>query len=148
MSEHTDAADDSLAAELKDALVPDDVPAGWRDAARGAFAWRTIDRELLALTYDSGLEAGAAVRGVIPPRMLEFSSAALSLEVELAERRVVGQLTGTDVTEVVFESADGRVRAATPDASGFFALDGEDHGLVRFSIGSGDTTYVTEWIVL
>ncbi len=142
-------ADDALMAELGAALRQDqDIPQGWREAARGAYTWRTIDQELLALTYDSETDERAAVRGVNVARVLEFTGGELILEVELADRQVMGQLTGPGVTEVVFESADGRLRPATPDEGGFFTLDGEDHGLVRFSIAAGDRRFVTEWIVL
>ena len=144
-----DRDDEALLQELRAALSPDhQVPDGWREAARGAYAWRTIDQELLALSYDSRTEPGAAVRGTTAPRMLEFTGGGLSLEVELVERRVMGQITGTDTPEVAFESADGRVRSANPDESGFFALEGEDHGLVRFAVGSGERKFVTEWILL
>ncbi len=144
-----DSGDDALMDELRDALRQDPaVPVGWREAARGAFAWRTIDQELLALTYDSDTEAGPAVRGASAARVLEFTGGELSLEVELVNRQVMGRLTGPGAAEVAFESADGRLRSTTPDKSGFFTLDGEDHGLVRFSIESGDSRYVTEWFVL
>ena len=141
--------DEVLLAELRAALASDpEPPAGWREAARGAYAWRTIDQELLELTYDSRTEGGAAVRSATDTRVLEFTGGELALEVELVERRVSGRLTGPEVTEVGFESADGRVRSSTLDESGFFTLDGEDHGLVRFSVQAGGTKFVTEWILL
>lgn len=143
------SADDALAAELGAALAAEhDVPEAWRTAARGAYAWRNVDQELMALTYDSSADRGVAVRGTTEARVLEFTGGALSLEVELVERRVTGRLTGPGVTDVVFESADGRVRTAVLDASGFFTLDGEDHGLVRFAVGSDQARHVTEWILL
>jgi hypothetical protein len=141
--------DEALMRELRSALSPDrQVPDGWREAARGAYTWRTVDQELLSLTHDSLAEPGAAVRGPTAPRVLAFTGGELSLEVELVDRRVMGQVTGTDITEVVFESADGRALPASPDESGFFALEGEDHGLVRFAVRCGDRRLVTEWILL
>ncbi len=144
-----DRGDDALMDELRDALTQSaDVPAGWRETAGGAFAWRTIDQELLALTYDSDVQAGAGVRGVDAARVLEFTGGGVKLAVELVHRQVMGQLTGQGVTEVAFESADGRVRSVAPDKSGFFTLDGEDHGLVRFSVEAAERRHVTEWFVL
>ena len=141
--------DDLLAAELGEAIAASrEVPPDWREAARAAFAWRTIDAELLALVHDSRLETGAAVRGVAGPRVLSFAGSALSLEVELTGRQVMGQLTSPGPGEVIFESADGRRRSTPTDASGFFVLDGEDHGLVRFSVRAEDADFVTEWFVL
>ena len=143
--------DDLLAAELGEALATSrDVPPEWREAARAAFAWRTIDAELLALVHDSALETGVAVRGVAGPRVLSFAGGDLSLEVELTDRQVMGQLTspGPGLGEVTFESADGRQRSTPTDDSGFFVLDGEDHGLVRFSVRAEGASFVTEWFVL
>jgi len=126
-----------------------DIPAEWREAALAAYAWRTVDEELLALSYDSDVEAGAAVRGSGEPRTVSFTGGGgLSLEVELSERQIMGQLTAPGSSEVTFESADGRVRQAPTDDSGFFSLTNEDHGLVRFVLQADDTRYVTEWIVL
>jgi hypothetical protein len=56
--------DDALASELATVLrrsAP--MPAAIVAAARGAFAWRTVDAELAVLRADSVLEAAAGVRG-------------------------------------------------------------------------------------
>jgi len=94
------------------------------------------------------VEAGAAVRGTGEPRTVSFTGGGVSLEVELTEREIMGQLTGPSSSDVTFESADGRVRQVPTDDFGFFSLTGEDHGLVRFALRSNDARYVTEWIVL
>jgi hypothetical protein len=140
--------DDDLVDMIGEALAPDpDVPADWEEAAFAAFSWRTVDQELLALTYDSALAGAGAVRGG-DGRVLEFAGGGLSLEVELSDRRIVGRLGGEVSGDVVLEAADGRVRSASPDRSGFFSLAGEDHGMVRFAVRAGATRLVTEWIVL
>ena len=138
--------DDDLTDIISQALAPDpDVPADWEEAAFAAYSWRTVDQELLALTYDS--TGAGAVRGG-DGRVLEFTGGGLSLEVELSDRRIVGRLAGEVTGDVVFEAVDGRVRTASPDRSGFFSLAGEDHGMVRFAVRAGATRLVTEWIVL
>ena len=146
--------DDDLADIVSQALAPDpDVPADWEEAAFAAYSWRTVDQELLALTYDSTYDAtpagagAGALRGG-DGRVLEFTGGGLSLEVELSDRRIVGRLAGEVTGDVVFEAVDGRVRTASPDRSGFFSLAGEDHGMVRFAVRAGATRLVTEWIVL
>ena len=140
--------DDDLVDIVSQALAPDpDVPADWEEAAFAAYSWRTVDQELLALTYDSTAAGAGAVRGG-DGRVLEFTGGGLSLEVELSDRRIVGRLAGEVTGDVVFEAADGRVRSASPDRSGFFSLAGEDHGMVRFAVRAGATRLVTEWIVL
>jgi hypothetical protein len=140
--------DDDLFEVVTESLAPDpDMPPEWEAAAFAAYSWRTVDEELLALSYDSALAGAGAVRGA-EGRVLEFTGGALGLEVELSERRIVGRLVGDVAGEVVLEAVDGRVRSATPDRSGFFALEGEDHGMVRFAVRSGLTRLVTEWVVL
>ncbi|GAA2124452.1 hypothetical protein [Nocardioides bigeumensis] len=135
--------------------APREVPPEWRVAAQAAFTWRTVDEELLALVHDSAADGVAAVRGDAEARTLAFSGGGLTLEVELADRRIQGQLDGDaaspgmDATgEVTFEHVDGRTRSATTDETGFFTLAGEDHGLVRFAVRTAGTRLVTEWIVL
>jgi hypothetical protein len=133
---------------VSEVLTPDpDVPPDWEEAAFAAYTWRTVDQELLALSYDSMAAGAGAVRGD-GGRVLEFTGGGFSLEVELSDQQIVGRLAGDAAGNVDFEAADGRVRSATPDTSGFFTLTGEDHGLVRFAVRSGPTRFVTEWIVL
>ncbi|WP_125038177.1 hypothetical protein [Nocardioides sp. LS1] len=140
--------DDELEGLVQETLAADrEVPDGWREAARAAYAWRTVDEELLALTYDSEQEPAAAVRGDEGTRTLEFSGDGLALEVELTGGRVLGQVTGAG--EVVLEWADGRTASATADGSGFFSLDAAlaDGGPVRFCVRRGGARLVTEWVV-
>ena len=56
-----------------------------RAAARAAFAWRTIDEELLELDHDSE-SAGLLVRGADTARVLGFRGREVTLEVELDRR--------------------------------------------------------------
>jgi hypothetical protein len=122
-----------------------DVPPEWRDAARAAYTWRTVDAELLALTYDSLVEAGAAVRGV-ETRTLEFGTGEVTLEVELVDGRFEGRLHASDGAEVVVEHADGGRTPVQPDASGFFVVEVPGDDPVRFALRSGGFTLVTEWV--
>ena len=125
-----------------------DVPAEWREAARAAYTWRNVDEELLALTYDSRLEAGVAVRGGDDAWTLEFSGGGLTLEVELTGRRMMGRLTTPVDGEVVLERSDGVTRSITTDESGFFAVEEEGPGLVRFAVRTGENRLVSEWVSL
>ncbi|GAB3772466.1 hypothetical protein GCM10027600_32290 [Nocardioides ginsengisegetis] len=140
--------DDELEGLVGETLAADrEVPDGWREAARAAYAWRNVDEELLALTFDSEREPAAAVRGDDEARTLEFSGDGLTLEVELTGGRVLGQVTGAG--EVVLEWADGRTASAIADGSGFFSLDTPlaDGGPVRFCVRRGGARLVTEWVV-
>ncbi len=140
-------SEDDLERIVREALAAErEVPAAWREAARAAYTWRTVDEELLALTHDSMLEAGAALRGADEERTLEFSGAGFTLSVELTGRRLSGQLSTEGAGEVVLEHADGGARSTVLDDSGFFTLESVDEGLARFSVRSGQERMVTEWV--
>lgn len=144
----TQFSEGDLDAVVRQALAADhEVPAEWRQAARAAYTWRSVDQELLELTYDSRLDAEVAVRGDGGGRTLEFAGGGLTLEVELTGGRVLGQLGDPAAGEVTLEWADGRSLTADADGSGFFSVDGVDPGPVRFAVRSGDARLVTEWVV-
>jgi hypothetical protein len=145
-----------LDAVVREALAADhQVPAEWREAARAAYTWRDVDQELLALTYDSRLDAELAVRGGAgdaggDARTLEFSGSDLTLEVELTGHRIMGRLSTPVSADVVLERPGGAPRSISIDESGFFsiALEPEDRDLVRFAVRTGETRLVTEWVAL
>jgi hypothetical protein len=140
--------DEGLMGELAAAIGQErDVPEHRRQAAYGAFAWRTVDEELLTLTHDSALQATAAVRGAEDARTLAFAGGGLSLELEVDDDTLTGQLLAGGVGEVTMERADGVSRTARTDESGFFSLDGAT-GTVRFAVEIGGTVRRTEWTVL
>jgi hypothetical protein len=141
--------DEDLVEELAHAIEEErEVPEHRRQAAYGAFAWRTIDQELLSLTHDSSLQGVAAVRGTEDSRTLAFAGGGMSLELEVDEGTLTGQvlLSGT-ASEVTMERADGESRTARTDASGFFTLP-DASGPVRFAVEIDGTVRHTEWIVL
>lgn len=88
--------DDQLLALLQDAMRESrEVPPSFTEAGRNAFAWRGIDAELAQLTYDSELDqdAAAGVRAEAASiRALTFTSAHLSLELEVTEDSLLGQI--------------------------------------------------------
>ncbi|PUA79822.1 hypothetical protein [Nocardioides currus] len=121
-----------------------DIDPRHREAAQAAFAWRTIDDELMELTYDS-LQTPAMVRsaGVDEPRTVSFTSSIGSLELEIDGDRVMGHvLPGATVT-VVMTNVVGESLTSASDEDGVFELAGNLPGPVRFSIsGQG----VTQWL--
>jgi hypothetical protein len=122
----------ALEARLRRAAeLADPVPPGLTDAAVAAFSFRTLDAELARLTFDSLVEGAGAVRGD-GPRTLTFTAGEVTVEVELAEDRLLGQLlpaTGRAEIEVRRASGTTSVRAddlgrftAEPFAPGPFSL--------------------------
>jgi hypothetical protein len=128
VAEMSDDADDALLDELAALLGPrQEPPPEVLHAAREAFAWRTVDAELAALTYDSLLdEAAVAVRAVATPRVVTFETPALTIEVEVdaapSGRRLLGQLLPAQEAELELLE-DGAVRSTgAADDLGRFVL--------------------------
>ena len=141
--------DEGLMEELTRAIGQEqDVPEHRRRAAYGAFAWRTIDHDLLTLTHDSFELGAVAVRGDDDARNLAFEGGGLSLELELDGASLSGQvLRASGEYEVTMERADGEIRTARTDASGFFTL-ADASGPVRFAVDVDGVVRRTEWLVL
>jgi hypothetical protein len=141
--------DEGLMQELAVAIGQErDVPDHRRQAAYGAFAWRTVEQDLLTLTHDSALQATAAVRGAEDVRTLSFEGNGLSLELEVDGATLTGQVVVPgSMSEVTMERADGVSRTVRADASGFFSMDGAT-GTVRFAVEVDGTVCRTEWTVL
>ena len=135
---------DDLARALRN---HDDVDPRHRDTAQAAFIWRTIDEELMELTYDSHeTSAPAPVRsaGVEQPRTVSFSSSVGSLELEIDGQRVMGHVLPGGMVTVVMTNIVGQRLAAPSDEDGVFELLGSLQGPVRFSIeGAGTTQWLT-----
>ncbi|MGQ0575189.1 MAG: hypothetical protein ACT4RN_13425 [Pseudonocardia sp.] len=115
---------------------------------RGAFAWRTVDEDLLlaGLSFDSSLEHTSRSRGAEDPaRLLVFTAEPLSVEVELQADRIVGQIVPPGEGEVVVESTDGTAVRAEADDLGFFVVPGRPVGPVRLRCETARTRLVTDW---
>ncbi len=133
---------DDLALALR---AHDDVDPRHRVAAQAAFAWRTIDDDLMELTYDS-LESATAVRsaGGTEPRTVSFSSSIGSLELEIDGHRIMGHVLPGGTVTVVMTNVVGQRLESPSDEDGVFELIGNLPGPVRFSIeGQGTTQWLT-----
>ena len=141
--------DEGLMEELTRAIGQEQsVPEHRRRAAYGAFAWRTIDHDLLTLTHDSLVLGAVAVRGEEDARTLAFEGGGLSLELELDGSTLSGQvLQASADSEVTMERADGESRTVRTDASGFFTLP-DATGTVRFAVSVDGVVRRTEWLAL
>ena len=141
--------DDVLAAELGEVLRErDPMPASVLHAARGAFAWRTVDADLAVLSLDSLLEATAGVRGG-GDRQLTFEADRLSLEVDVVDggRRVVGQVVPPQLGEIQLEGPHTRSSAAIDDRGQFTLSVWNGPARLRFRPTAGPAV-VTDWVTL
>jgi len=152
--------DDELLAALARALlaeevVPDDV----LEAAKGAYAWRTIDAELAALTFDSVADADAlvGVRGRGGPRALTFEHDDVVVEVEVVEhgvrRTLIGHVAPGPLASVeVQQAGQAEPRRQDADALGRFQVAdlvaGPFRLLCRFAAGAPTSVMLTEWVTI
>jgi hypothetical protein len=142
--------DEALMQQLRAAFAGAEVSAERRRAAQGAFAWRTIDEELLALSHDSWVEAQAVVRAStqeVPARSLSFEGGGIELEVELGGGQLTGQLMPAQACRITVQTPSGPPHAVTVDESGFFEIADIPGGPVRFRIELDEQTLLTPWLV-
>ena len=155
MSEVSETDDDVLLADLARALGPSlEPPPEVLEGARQAYAWRTIDAELAALSFDSLLDDGpATVRSGDPGRSLIFEARALTVEVEVevdgSGRRLTGQVLPPQAVDVELRCGDDTV-ATEADEFGRFAMPLPDAGHLiglrcRTASGAVVVTTPLEW---
>jgi hypothetical protein len=89
--------DEQLMAALREAIkARQAVPSWFVETAKNAYAWHNIDAELAQLTYDSesDQDKAAGVRSENASiRALTFTSARLSMELEVTEGSLLGQIS-------------------------------------------------------
>lgn len=152
--------DAALLEELRDMWLTYDPPP--RDLVANmiaAVAAADLDQEweLLVLVRDSAQEPAAQVRGLATARMLYFTVAeGWSLDAEIDGGQVRGQLLDLDgdlgAVEVHVETRGGTGEPALwrtgLDEFGFFAIEAEPTGEVRFTVHHGGTVVSSRWVEL
>lgn len=148
--------DDRLLAELRSALAEvAAVPERARSAARAAFTWRTVDEELMRLVHDSWAAQESLVRGPSPAggptagpgsRVVSFEADGFSVELEISEGTVLGQVVPGRACRVTAEHRDGSSEAADADDAGYFVLVDSGRGPVRFTVDIGGRRHTTPWL--
>jgi hypothetical protein len=132
------------AAVRQEALVPESFLA----AGRAAFAWRNVDAELATLA-EQATPATTRAAEPAPLSAFTFAASALSIEVEVADDALLGQVVPPVAGRVELRSAGGTVSAATVDELGWFAFRPPPTGLFRLYLQTADGSQVlTEWVTL
>lgn len=152
MGPHRWDDDDSLLEDLGAALrgvAP--ASAAMLAAGEAAYAWRTVDAELAALSYDSHLDGelalrGGAVRAGLPTRSLVFEGRAFSVDIEITPETLLGQLLPPVLGQVVVITAEGEAGRAEVDERGRFRLPSPPPGLIRLRCETPTGTLVTGWV--
>jgi hypothetical protein len=145
--------DEELMAQVTEASrcsIP--VPDQMLTAARAAFASRATDRNwvLAALSYDSVLDEDLALRGPEQDgrRVITFDAGPVSVEIELAGDRMVGQLVPPMEGDVEMMTAEGVAGRVAADSVGCFVLGRPSPGPVRFRCRLKTGVVLTDWVLL
>ena len=149
----TDGRDEELLAELREAIsARRAVPPEFVEAAKSAFMWRNIDAELAQLTYDSmrSSELVAATRSEAASiRALTFTSARLTIELEVTEDSVLGQIVPAQLAMVEVQVQDGPRSMISTDEIGCFSVSPVPSGPFRLRCqAAASADIVTGWIAL
>jgi hypothetical protein len=81
-------------------------------------------------------------------RVLVFTAAPLSLEIEVMSGRAVGQILPPGPGEIRVEASDGATFQVEADEAGFFDLTGLPSGPVRLRCDTPNGRLVTDWVQL
>lgn len=116
-------------------------------AAEAAYAWRTVDAELAALTYDSLADEAALVRDAgAATRQLVFEGETLGVELEHGPEGLVGQLVPPGPGVVTVLGPAGELSRVEADDLGLFRIEGVRRGPVRLRCVTADDDILTDWV--
>jgi hypothetical protein len=144
--------DEQLVTALGEAMkARQTVPSWFTETGKSAYAWHNIDAELAQLTYDSRTDADAmavARSETASIRALTFTSAHLSIELEVAEGSLLGQIVPPQAGTLETHTKTG-ITTSPVDEAGFFALEPIPPGPFLLRFRTTDGAYVmTGWITL
>ena len=145
--------DEELMAALKEALASyQSVPPEFIEAGRNAFAWHNIDAEIAQLTYDS-----AGHRDTVPVmrseiasiRALTFTSTHLTIELEVSEDSLLGQVTPARNGTIEVHTRADVITTIPVDELGYFTVHRAPDSPFRLHWQTSDGPDITTgWITL
>ncbi|MFS4097571.1 hypothetical protein [Streptomyces sp. AF1A] len=142
-----EAADALLEEELREAAaVLDPVPESLRQLAVDAYALYDLDARIAELTFDSLVDA-VPVRGVVdPPRMLTFRAGRVTVDVEVTEEGMIGQVLPPQSARIEVLGGPQTARPVAVDTLGRFTSDSPPAGPFALRLRTGAEVIVTEWL--
>jgi hypothetical protein len=128
------------------------VPAEFVAAGKNAFTWHSIDAELAQLTYDSSRDA-EPVRSMRSEaasiRALTFTSAHMTIEIEVSQDSLVGQLVPPQAGTIKIQHRDSPETTVTADEIGCFSIHPIPSGPFRLHCrAAAGLDAFTGWITL
>jgi len=145
--------DEQLMAALGEAMrARQAVPDWFVETGKSAYAWHNIDAELAQLTYDSNedqREAAVLRSETASIRALTFTSAHLSLELEVTGDSLLGQLLPAREGQLEIHTRAGDITTTEVDEIGCFSVDPIPESPFRLRCHTADGTDVlTGWITI
>ena len=151
--------DEELLAALGEAIrAREEGPEWFVETGKNAYAWHNIDAELAQLTYDSSRDQDqgrdrdlvAAVRSETASiRALTFTSTHLSLELEVTEDALLGQVVPPRPGTLEVQTMAGTIATTPVDEIGCFAVEPIPASPFRLRCRTGhDTDVLTGWVTL
>lgn len=144
--------DEQLLALLKESLrAYRAVPPEFVAAGKNAYAWHNVDAELAQLTYDSTHDREpAGVRSEAASiRSLTFTSAHLTIELEVTEDALLGQAIPAQAGTVEVQTREGVLATIPVDKIGYFTVRPVPAGPFRLQYRAADGSAVlTGWVTL
>lgn len=145
--------DERLFAALRRAVhARQAVPPEFVEVAKNAFAWHNIDAELAQLTYDSSRDTDLepSLRAEAASiRALTFTSAHLTIELEVTQDALVGQIIPAQAGVIKVQPRDGAETVVSADEIGCFSISPIPAGQFRLHCRTtADTDTLTGWITL
>lgn len=133
----------------------DPPPPGLTAMMIAAVATTDLDQdwELLVLVRDSADEPAAQVRGIASARVLYFTAVeGWSLDTEIDDGQVRGQLLDFSgdmgSVEVTLEMRNGQSWTTGLDEFGFFAMQADPVGSIRFVVRHAEARASSHWVQL
>ncbi|HEX8861761.1 MAG TPA: hypothetical protein VGC06_22195 [Actinomycetes bacterium] len=145
--------DDRLLEALGEALRVGPVPENLVEAAKRAYAAHDIDAQFAALIYDSAehdqAELVATRSEPASLRAMSFSSGGLTIEIEITDDAILGQLLppGAGVVNVQLAKGEG-VTVPVDDAGGFMVRPIPSSSFRLHCRTIAGISALTDWIAL
>jgi hypothetical protein len=144
---------DELLTALRDAVrARNAVPAEFVETGKNAFAWHNIDAELAQLTYDSSRDTlyQPSLRAETASiRALTFTSAHMTIELEVSQDSLLGQIIPAQRGTVRIQPRDGPETTVSADEIGCFSICPIPSGPFRLHCQSdAGTGALTGWVAL
>ena len=146
--------DEQLFAALEDALrEARDVPRHFIETGKAAFAWRTVDAELAAITYDSAADnrqpIGATTRAERAAlRELTFSTPRLRIHLQVTDEALHGQIVPPQQCDIEVRRANASPHLIRTDEDGWFTVRPIPIGSFRLLCRSAGCTALTDWLAV